>query len=185
MPEMKLFDENAPVCSHETKSLLVCSNCRTEEHENEQNGTLLYDCVGVQFCSNCYADEKANHPDFVKKHEESDDEDDKNPKITLTDDEFEYIRTNNDCNNLNFTQIQKLIEKNKKNKLIYDWCYKCCCTFATDIEYTECKKVDWGSYCHECWLDINDRYEELSVMLNKYRNTEGSTTFEKFLNNDA
>ena len=192
MPVTTFDDEKDSVCTDMTEYSVVCNNCSKEEHENEQNGTLTYGCIDYKFCSDCYADEKANHPDFEEKDDENDDkndkndddEDDENQKITLTYDELEYIKTNDDCEGLTFTEIIKLIENNKKNELIYDSCYKCGCTFATDEEYTECNQVHWGSYCHDCWDGICQKHNEIIDLVGD-KSVDDFEVFRKILCKDA
>jgi len=60
------------------EDMCICKNCGDAEYENDKNGTLVYGCISMWFCSDCYADEKANHPDFEENDAENDEENDKN-----------------------------------------------------------------------------------------------------------
>ena len=64
MPEEKHDDDNVSVSSVESEWTICCEECGQEEHQQEENGQLLYGCVGVSLCSYCYPSAKAEHSDY-------------------------------------------------------------------------------------------------------------------------
>ena len=57
--EERRNDDIGSISSVESEWTIECEECGEKEHEQEDNGQLLYGCIGVPLCSKCYPSAKA------------------------------------------------------------------------------------------------------------------------------